>query len=89
MSKIEKCNGGETPTDPTCLLGISELSSHLSGINRYQIYDDCYYGNKKKEDIPWKSLKWGEEIMSDIPCINTDQVNLLPLIYLCLFIFKI
>lgn len=53
---------------------MAELTQALVDVNRYQIYDKCYYGQNKAA-IPWHSLKWGEEIMSDIPCINTDQAS--------------
>jgi carboxypeptidase C (cathepsin A) len=72
--KIEACNGGSTPTNPSCVSGMAELTSSLSNVNRYQIYDDCY-ANKKMR-IPWENLKWGEAIMSDIPCINTEQASI-------------
>jgi len=72
--KIKECNGGATPMNPQCVSGLAELSASLVDVNRYQIYDGCYYGNKKGR-IPWENLHWAEEMLGDIPCIDTDQAS--------------
>jgi hypothetical protein len=71
-AKIQQCNGGATPNDPQCLIGLSEMTVQLRGINRYSVLEDCEDPQSK---VDWSRLEWSDHVNSEIPCVNSQQDN--------------